>query len=113
MSEKRRAKRLPVDITLKVETLFKQDNVRLDAVNETIEVTNLSKTGIGFSSRTELPLDFYFNARITIDEEKFFYSVVKIIRKEERDGHWFFGCEFVGLADVLSGCIDDYEKELI
>lgn len=113
MSEKRRAKRLPVDITLMVESLFKQDNIRLDSVNETIEVTNLSKTGIGFSSGTELPLDFYFNARITIDDEKYFYSVLKIIRKEKRSDQWYFGCEFVGLADVLSGCIDDYEKELI
>lgn len=113
MSEKRRAKRLPVDITLRVETLYKQDHVKLDAVNETIEVTNISKTGIGFRCNTELPLDFYFNAKITIDEEKFFFSVVKIIRKEFVEDQWHFGCEFVGLADVLSGCIDDYEKELI
>lgn len=113
MSEKRRAKRLPVDITLRVETLYKQDNVKLEAVNETIEVTNISKTGVGFISLTELPLGFYFNARITIDDEKFFYSVLKIIRKDVEGDHWHFGCEFVGLADVLSGCIDDYEKELI
>lgn len=113
MSEKRRAKRLPVDIMLRVEMLYKQDHIKLEAVNETIEVTNISKTGIGFRSTTELPIDFYFNAKITIDEEKFFFSVVKIIRKELTDGQWHFGCEFVGLADVLSGCIDDYEKELI
>lgn len=113
MSEKRRAKRLPVDITLRVETLFKQDHVKLEEVNETIEVTNISKTGIGFSSKTEMPLDFYFNVKITIDAEKFFYSVVKIIRKDFVEDHWHIGCEFVGLADVLSGCIDDYEKELI
>ncbi len=113
MSEKRRTKRLPVDIILKVEDLYKQDYVKMDAVNETIEVTNISKTGIGFSSKTDMPLDFYFNCKITIDDEKFFYSVVKIIRKEMKDNHWYFGCEFVGLADVLSSCIDDYEKELI
>ena len=113
MSDKRRAKRLPVDITLRVETLFKQDHVKLDDVNETIEVTNISKTGIGFRSKTEMPLDFYFNAKITIDDEKFFFSVVKIIRKDFLEDHWYFGCEFVGLADVLSGCIDEYEKELI
>lgn len=113
MSEKRRAKRLPVDIALRIENLYKQDYVKLDAVNETIEVTNISKTGIGFRSQTEMPLDFYFNAKITIDDEKYFYSVVKIIRKEFDADHWYFGCEFVGLADVLSGCIDDYEKELI
>ncbi len=113
MSEKRRAKRLPVDITLQVETLYKQDHVKLDSVNETIEVTNISKTGIGFRSKTELPVDFYFNAKITIDSEKFFFSVLKIIRKDFAEDYWHFGCEFVGLADVLSGCIDDYEKELI
>lgn len=113
MSEKRRARRLPVDILLQVETLYKQDNIKLGPVNETIEVTNISKTGIGFLCNGELPLDFYFNAKITIDEEKFFYSVVKIIRKDCVDGKWHYGCEFVGLADVLSVCIDEYEKELI
>jgi len=113
MSEKRRAKRLPVDIVLQVESLFKQDYVKLNEVNETIEVTNISKSGIGFRCKSEMPLDFYFNAKITIDDEKFFYSVVKIIRKEQKGDHWYLGCEFVGLADVLTGCIDDYEKELI
>lgn len=113
MSEKRRAKRLPVDITLKVESLYKQDHIKVDSVNKTIEVTNISKTGIGFRCDTELPLDFYFNAKITIDSEKFFFSVLKIIRKDFTEDSWHFGCEFVGLADVLSGCIDDYEKELI
>ncbi len=113
MSEKRRAKRLPVDILLEVQTLYQQDYVQLDEVNETIEVTNISKNGLGFRCKTEMPLHYYFNARITIDEEKFFYSVVKIIRKEMKADHWYFGCEFVGLADILSSCIDDYEKELI
>lgn len=113
MDERRKSKRLPVDIRLFIEFLYKQDHVRLENVKESIEVINISKTGLGFVSNHDLPLDFYFNAKIVIDNEKFFYSVVKIIRKDKQDDGFYFGCEFVGLADVLSGCIDDYEKEMV
>jgi len=113
MDERRKSKRLPVDIRLFIEFLYKQDHIKLDNINEDIVVTNISKTGIGFVCNHDLPLGFYFNAKIVIDDEKFFYSVVKIVRKEDWPEGPYIGCEFVGLADVLSGCIDEYEKELV
>lgn len=113
MKERRRNKRLPVDIQLHIESLYKQDHVVLEDINEGIIVTDISKSGIGFNTSADLPLGFYFNARIEIDQDRKFYSVLKIIRKiEEEDGDYHFGCEFVGLADILSEQVDEYEQEV-
>ncbi len=111
--DKRKFKRLPVNIKLMIETLYKQDAESLDDVNENIVVTNISKSGIGFISEHDMPLEYYFNAKIIIDDEKYFFSVLKIIRKMDEADHFNYGCEFVGLADILSRSIDDYEKEIL
>lgn len=113
MKERRKFKRLPVEIKLTIESLYRQNNESLEELNESIIVTDVSKTGLGFMTSAELPMDFYFNARIEIDEDKKFFGVMKIIRKDQdEDGAFHFGCEFVGMADILTGCLDDYQEEL-
>ncbi len=109
MEERRKFKRYPTHITIKIESLFKQDYDKIDNVNEDIEVVDVSKSGIGFNSKHILPLNYYFNAKIIFDKERYFYSVLKIIRiikLEERAFH--YGCEFIGLADILSQSVEEY-----
>jgi hypothetical protein len=117
--EKRRHKRIPTEIRITIDSLYKQDDVVISALNEEIEIINISKSGVGFVSVHDLPLGFYFNARISMDEEKQFYGVLRIIRKQEEfpekddfsKDSIFYGCEFIGLADILSSSIDEYGKE--
>jgi len=104
--EKRKYPRAPVNITLTVESLYKEKPEVLEDIDQNIVVRDISKSGIKFFSTNSLPLGYYFNAKLTIDDEKYFFSVLKIIRTDEVDGGYEFGCEFVGLADILSGCID-------
>lgn len=108
-NERRRNKRLPIQLVLDIDKLFKQDNEVITDLNESIEVVNVSKTGIAFVCADDLPLDYYFNAKIQFDDERFFYCVIKIIRKENHEGQFLFGCEFVGLAEFLSNKVDEYE----
>jgi len=112
MIEKRRNNRLPVDITLTIEELYKQDHVKIDNINEEIHVVDISKGGIAFEVNDDLPLNFYFNSKIKIDNGKSFFSVLKIIRKDKIENGYRYGCEFVGLASVLASFIDDYEEEI-
>ncbi|BEP28102.1 PilZ domain-containing protein [Helicovermis profundi] len=111
MLEKRRAERLPFMMTLRVESLYKQNNEVIDDIKEDLEITDISKTGIGFSSHVEMPLGYYFNANIQLEEEKHFFSVLKIIRKNDGKGEFHYGCEFVGLADILSSAVDEYKED--
>lgn len=114
MIEKRKTKRLPASMTLEISSLFKQDEGKIENIDAPITVTDISKGGIGFISKSELPLDFYFNACIQLgqaDDAKL-YCVVKIIRKDKAEEGNRYGCELVGLAPVLSYIFDDYEKSL-
>lgn len=107
--DKRRFPRKAMNLKIIVDELYKQNNEVIEDIKEEIEVTNISKTGIGFKCKNELPIGFYFNARITIDDENKFYGVLRIIRKRELEDTNEYGCVFVGLADILSKCIDEME----
>lgn len=112
MSEKKRFKRIPIDIKLTISDLFKQDNVNIKNIDAPIVVKNISKTGIGFETEAVLPLGYYFNSKIELgNKESSLYSVVQIVRSEERDGKVFYGCQFVGKADILDFIFDEYDEE--
>ncbi len=112
MEDKRRSKRLQVNLNLDISSLFKQDNVRVDHIDAPIEVINISKDGIGFKSKSVLPVDYYFNAKLELgDVSSCLYSVVKIIRQDaENDGTYTYGAEFVGMPSVLQYIFDEYEE---
>lgn len=114
-TEKRRFKRLKADLKLNVSSLFNQSNVQIRNLDSPIVVTNISKSGIGFESKSILPLNFYFNAALRLgSEEDVLYSVIKIIRCQpinEKDTY-AYGCEFVGMAPILTYIFDEYEAEI-
>jgi hypothetical protein len=112
VEERRKAKRLPVTLTLEICNLFKQDQVQVSDLNAPIEVINVSQTGIGFRTKSVLPIGFYFKANINLGTEDTLHSVVEIVRSKEEGDEIIYGCEFVGMADVLSYVIDDYDKKL-
>ncbi len=113
MEEKRKSRRVPVDMKLKISNLFKQDNVLIRNIEAPIVVVNMSRTGIGFESRALLPIGYYFNARIDLgNNESSLYTVVQIVRVEKRDDLVYYGCEFIGLAPVLNFIFDEFEESL-
>lgn len=112
MYEKRKSKRFPVSLELEISSLFKQDNIQVNNINEPIEVFNVSKTGIGFKSKGDLPLDYYFNACIQLGGPfSRLYTVVKIIRREDSDDGIIYGCEFIGMSSVLNYIFEEYESK--
>ena len=114
MQEKRKNKRLPIQLELVVSKLFKQEASATVEVNEPIQVTDVSKTGIGFASKNEFPVNYYFNAKLELGSaDNSLYCVIQIIRKQPKeDGTYAYGCEFVGMAPVLGSIFDEYEKTL-
>lgn len=114
MQEKRRSKRFPIQLELIVSSLFNQDASAKVQVSHPIHVVDVSKLGIGFTSCDDLPLNYYFNAKLELGSpENSLYCVVQIIRKQPKEKEGFsYGCEFVGLAPVLGTVFDSYEKSL-
>lgn len=111
MEEKRRAKRMPISLSLDILNLYKQDNIQVSNLNAPIEITNISKTGLGFKTASILPLGYYFNANFKLDENNTLPCIVKIIRSQPIDENiTMYGCEFVGMASVLSYIFDEFDK---
>lgn len=82
MVDKRRHKRVKVKLNLVVSNIFDQ-NADMIKIDSPIEVKDVSRSGIGFITKSILPMNYYFNAALTFDnEDSILYSVVKIIRCE-------------------------------
>ncbi len=111
--EKRRSKRIPVKLELAISKIFKQSNIENIETAVPITVTDVSRQGIGFRSKGNFPLDYYFNAKLELgDSENVLFCVVQIIRKQEKeDGEYAYGCTFIGLASVLNYIFDDFERK--
>ncbi|MGN0480784.1 MAG: PilZ domain-containing protein [Lachnospiraceae bacterium] len=111
MDEKRRSKRVQASLKLNVSSIFKQDNIKISNISSPIEVINVSRGGIGFISRSILPVGYYFNAELALGSaENTIFCVVRIIRCTPKDNDTFsYGCEFVGMAPVLGYIFDDFE----
>jgi c-di-GMP-binding flagellar brake protein YcgR len=111
MDERRRAKRMPITLSLEIFHLYKQDNVQVSNLHAPIEVVNISKSGIGFLSESVLPVGYYFNANVNLgNSEDTLHCVVQIIRSQATEnGKTLYGCEFVGMASILSYLFEEYE----
>lgn len=114
VNEKRKYRRLPIKLVLEVSSLFKQDNELISGLDAQIEVFDISKAGIGFSTTSVLPTGYYFNATIEFEsEENKLLTVVKILYSADNgDGTRRYGCEFVGLAPIFHYIFDEYEEKL-
>ncbi len=112
MIEMRREKRWPAKLELEISSLFKQDNVKVENINEPIEVIDVSKAGIGFRAKSVLPIGYYFNARLVLGEKDALNCVVRIIRQQKQDDSYVYGCEIVGVASIMDYVINDYAASL-
>jgi len=113
MEERRKAKRMPISLSLEINTLYKQDNVLVKELHAPIEVTDVSKTGLGFVTMSVLPISYYFNANISLGNEDILHCVIQIIRTQPgQDDKTFYGCQFVGMADILSYIFDEYDSRI-
>lgn len=110
--EKRRSKRIQVDLKLNISNLFKQNNEVITHVDAPIHVTDISKGGIGFTTTANLPDGYYFNAKIQLgNEDSTLFTVLHILRcsKTEGSDECHYGAEFIGLAPIFDYIFEDFE----
>lgn len=112
MRERRRSHRVSYNAVINIDEVYNQDKIIKVNREFPIEIIDISKGGIGFITTEELPLNYYFNAKIDLGNGKQFYSVIKIMRIEDIGKGYNYGCEFTGLADILSIYIDEFENEI-
>jgi hypothetical protein len=112
--ERRRYKRLPIELSLEVDEIFKQDNIIIQDIGASISVFDISRSGIGFVSEASLPIEYYFRGTIDFGYGDFFRVVIQIVRTSDiGENKKVYGAEFVGLAPFLADKVDKYEKSLL
>ncbi|MBQ3600016.1 MAG: PilZ domain-containing protein [Lachnospiraceae bacterium] len=114
MKERRQHKRLPIELSLEIKKIYKQDYIIIEDVDAEISVFDISKSGIGFESKAKIPVGYYFDGKIKLGNTDYFYAVIHVLRGEvQADGdNISYGAEFVGLAPFLANKIDDYETAM-
>ena len=76
-----------------------------------VEVTNISKGGMGFKTEEFLPLNSYYEAKVVLWTRESFDAIIEIVRMENdgTDEKNTYGCRFVGLSPAEQFKIDVYQ----
>ncbi len=114
MQEKRKDKRIPINVKLSVTDLYTEKTNSIADISAPIEVTDISAKGLGFISTAVLPVGYYFIANIELDRDlPQIITDVRIIRGQSIDNKQYqYGCEFVSISPRVSKMLDDFEKRI-
>lgn len=108
MNEKRNSRRLDLDVTVELNRIDDNDGVTtLKLIN--VEVTDLSKSGIGFTSKTKLDLDSFYNTKLQIWTKETIDAIIEIVRCVETEDGYHYGAKFIGMIESDALKIDIYQ----
>lgn len=107
MEEKRRHKRLDLDVSLELERLDDGGITTLKYAH--VEVTDISRSGLGFITKQELEVGTYYDTKIQIWTKEVVDAVIEIVRREQHGDHYKYGCIFIGMTDADVLKIDIYQ----
>lgn len=107
MEERRNSRRLPIDVTIELERIDNNEGITtLKLVH--VDVTDLSKSGIGFSTQAQLEVGSYYNTKLQIWTKETIDAVIEIVRFQEKEDMYHYGAKFIGMIEMDSLKIDIY-----
>lgn len=107
MVEKRQHKRLDLDVSVELERLDEDGMTTLKYIH--VDVTDISRSGLGFISSKKLESGTYYDTKIQIWTKEVVDAVIEIVREEKRDDGYKYGSVFVGMSDTDALKIDIYQ----
>ena len=107
MDEKRRFKRLDLDV--KIETSRIDEGAATTIRMVDVKVTDISREGIGFISPEKMEVGAIYNAELKIWTKETLHSILKIVREKDVDGGHSYGAIFVGMNESDALKIQIYE----
>ena len=98
MEEKRRSKRLDLEVTVQLERLAQGDITTVKLMK--VDVSDLSSTGMGFISTVPLEIGTVYDTKIQIWTKEVIPAIIRIVRCERVEaGKYNCGATFVGLTE--------------
>ncbi len=107
MEEKRKHKRLELDVSVQLERLDRDGVTTLRYVH--VDIIDLSRSGIGFKSSQPLEIGSYYDTKLTIWTKEVIDAVIEIVRCQQTDNGYVYGAEFIGMTDTDALKIDIYQ----
>lgn len=107
MEEKRKHKRLDLDVRLQLERLDHDGVTTLKYVH--VEVKDLSRGGLGFYTNQKLEKGSYYDTKLQIWTKEVIDAVIEIVRCDEDGEGYTYGAEFIGMTDTDALKIDIYQ----
>lgn len=104
MEEKRRNKRTELLSRIVIKRL---DGSGVEDVN--IEVTDVSKTGVGFESLKALEIGAVYETYLTIWTKEVLHAFVEIVRIEKVGNKFAYGAIFIGMPEMDAARIETYQ----
>ena len=104
MNERRKTKRMELASRL----IIKQ----LDGTGEkevAIQVEDVSKTGIGFTSIEPLSIGTVYEGYLTIWTKEVLHAFIEIVRIEKKDDIFEYGAIFIGMPEMEAARIEVYQ----
>ena len=74
-----------------------------------VDVTDISRSGIGFKAAKQLEVGTYYDTRIQIWTREIINAVIEIVRRSETESDYIYGGEFIGMSDTDALKIDIYQ----
>ncbi len=106
MDEKRKNNRLELTSQLVIKRL---DGLESENIKIAIEVTDVSKSGVGFKCTEPLQIGSVYEAFLTIWTKEIIHAFIEIVRIEKLSDIFLYGGIFVGMPELDAQRIGIYE----
>lgn len=102
-------KRRNVRTTLKSKLLIKELGKESNGLEVAIEITDVSKTGVGFNCGQPLEIGAVYESFITIWTKEVIHAFIEIVRIEKKEDHFAYGGIFIGMPEMDAARIEIYQ----
>lgn len=104
MEERRRSRRIDLEGKLEIKRLDSQE------VNQvSVQITDVSKGGMGFSCQEQLVIGAVYEIYLTIWTKEVIHTCIEIIHVEKKGEQYAYGANFIALSDIDAARIEVYD----
>lgn len=111
MSERRKSKRMDINVTIKLNEL--RSGIVSEGANKNeieVAIVNISKDGLAFRTEEKLQLNTFYDANVVLWTKETIQTVIEIVRMENYgDEATLYGCRFIGVLPADQLKIQIYE----
>lgn len=104
MEDRRKDKRTSLESTLIIRRIDSEEMTEVP-----IEISDVSKSGIGFSCSETLEIGAVYESNLTIWTKEVIHAFLMIVRIEMKEEGFLYGASFVGMPELDQKRIEVYQ----